>query len=145
MDLFESDERELFRAEGGLEFFSVGENVFARVPFREAEIEDFATVEVGYAAGGGAESVEEPREFLEHVEFKNSQVAGRAQRPRLFDTRRSRGTRQGLASFAAQLGRFSSYGHLISIIGNERGPNSASGRKDGDVKSPLHKNEAEKT
>jgi hypothetical protein len=38
MELFECDEAEIFRAEGGLEVAAVFEDVFASVPVREAEI-----------------------------------------------------------------------------------------------------------
>ena len=71
MNLFEINERELLRAEGGLEFFAVFEDVFARVPFGEAEVEDFLSIEIGDAAWGGAETVEEPRKFREGVEFED--------------------------------------------------------------------------
>ena len=59
-------------AESGLEFFAILEDVLASVPVGEAEIEDVSAVEVGDAAGGRAEAVEEPREFGEDVQLKNS-------------------------------------------------------------------------
>jgi len=71
MNLLEIDEREFLSAEGGLEFFAVFEDVFAGVPVGEAEIEDGVTVEIGDAAGDGAEAVEEPGKFLESVEFED--------------------------------------------------------------------------
>ena len=71
MDLFQIDEREFLSAEGGLEFFAIFDNVFACVPFGEAEVEDFLSVEIGDAAWSGAEAVEEPGEFFEGVEFQN--------------------------------------------------------------------------
>src|SRR5690348_4429348 len=51
VDLFESDEREFLRAEGGLEFFAVGENVLTGVPVGEAEIQTLPAIELGDAAG----------------------------------------------------------------------------------------------
>jgi len=71
MNLFEMDEREFLRAESGLEFFAVFEDVFAGVPIGEAEVENFLAVEIGNAAGSGAETVEEPGKFFKGVEFEN--------------------------------------------------------------------------
>ena len=71
VDLLEIDEREFLSAEGGLEFFAVFEDVFASVPVGEAEVEDLLSVEIGDAAGGGAETVEEPGKFFEGVEFED--------------------------------------------------------------------------
>lgn len=71
VDLLEIDEREFLSAEGGLEFFAVFEDVFASVPVGEAEIENFLSVEIGDAAWDGAETVEEPGEFFEGVEFED--------------------------------------------------------------------------
>ena len=71
MDLFQIDEREFLSTEGGLEFFAIFDDVFAGVPFGEAEVEDFLSIEIGDAAWGGAETVEKPGEFFEGVEFEN--------------------------------------------------------------------------
>ena len=71
MNLFEIDEREFLCAESALEFFAILEDVFARVPFGEAEVEDFLSVEIGAAAGGGAEAMEKPRKLFEGVEFED--------------------------------------------------------------------------
>ena len=60
MDLFESDKREFLGAEGSLKFLAVFEEVFAGVPFGEAEVQDFAAVEIGHAAGSSTEAVDEP-------------------------------------------------------------------------------------
>ena len=100
--MFERDERKSLRPESGLEFFAIFENVFARVPFSEAEVEDPLTVELGDAAGTGAKAVNEPGEFLEDVELDNFEVTGRAERPRFGDSCGSGGTREGLAGFAAR-------------------------------------------
>ncbi len=72
VDLLEIDEREFLSAESGLEFLAVFEDVFAGVPFGEAEIEDGVAIEIGDAAGGGAEAVEEPGKFFEGIEFEDS-------------------------------------------------------------------------
>ncbi len=65
VDLFEDDERGFLRAEGGLEFFTIFEDVFARVPVGEAEVEDFFPVKLRDAAGGCTEAVDEPGKFGE--------------------------------------------------------------------------------
>jgi len=71
MNLLEIDEREFLGAESSLEFLAVFEDVLAGVPVGEAEIENFLSVEIGDATGDGAETVEEPRNFFEGVEFEN--------------------------------------------------------------------------
>ncbi len=71
MNLLKIDQREFLSAEGGLEFLAVFEDVFAGVPFGEAEVEDGVTVEIGDAAWGSAETVEKPGEFCEGVEFED--------------------------------------------------------------------------
>ncbi len=71
VDLFEDDERKFWDAEGGLEFFAIFDDVFASVPFGQAEVEDALAIEMGDAAGSGAEAVEKPGEFLEGVELEN--------------------------------------------------------------------------
>ena len=71
MDLLERDEREFLRAESGLKFCPVGKDVFAGVPFGEAEIKNFAAIEIRDAAGNGAEAMDEPWELVECFELKN--------------------------------------------------------------------------
>jgi len=72
VDLFEVDEREFLRAESGLKPFTIFDHVFTGVPIGEAEIERLLAIEIGDAAGGGAETVEEPGKFFEGVEFEDS-------------------------------------------------------------------------
>ena len=69
--MFEGDEGKFLSAESGLEFFAVLEDVFASIPVGEAEVQDFATVEVGDAAGSGAKAMEEPGEFGKEFELQN--------------------------------------------------------------------------
>jgi hypothetical protein len=57
MDLLERNEFEVRRAEGGLEAAAVFEDVFARVPFGEAEIQHLLAISRADAAGAGAEAV----------------------------------------------------------------------------------------
>jgi len=71
MNLLEIDEREFLGAEGGLEFLAILDHVFTGVPIGEAEIENFLAVDIGDAAGGGAETVVEPGKFFEGVEFED--------------------------------------------------------------------------
>lgn len=118
--MFESDEREFLRAEGGLEFLAVGENVFAGIPVGEAEIQNLPAIELGDAAGSSAETVDKPGEFGKRFKLKDLQAANRLEMPGSRDFYASRRRRQGLAGFATWQRGFSGSGHPISIIGNER-------------------------
>lgn len=69
VDLLERHEREIFGAERGLQEAAVCGDIFARVPFHEAEIQDLATFELADAAGPRAEAVDEPGEFAEWREL----------------------------------------------------------------------------
>ena len=55
---------------------AVFEDVFFGVPIGEAEIEEFFIVEGADAAGLGAETVDEPREFCEGGGLENLEAAG---------------------------------------------------------------------
>src|SRR5205814_885836 len=63
MDLFQADEFEMGRTDGGLEAAAVFEDVFFGVPFGEAEIENSFAALTADTAGLGAEAVDEPGEF----------------------------------------------------------------------------------
>jgi hypothetical protein len=76
MDLLEGEELEIVGAECGLEAAAVFEDVFAGVPIDEAEVQDFFAVEVGDAAGFGAEAVEEPGEFGEGGDLEDAKAGG---------------------------------------------------------------------
>lgn len=71
VDLLERNEFETGGAERGLKEAAILKDVFARVPFEEAEIEDFFGFERAYAAGACAEAVQEPGKLLEGAEFEN--------------------------------------------------------------------------
>ncbi len=58
-------------AEGGLEFFAIFDDVFASVPFGDAEVEDVLAAEIRDTAGARAETVEEPREFGEGFKLED--------------------------------------------------------------------------
>jgi holo-[acyl-carrier protein] synthase len=81
MELFEGDEGEVVSAEGGLEAAAIFEDVFARVPIGQAEIQDFFTVKIANAAGAGAEAMDQPGELLKRRNLKDSQAAKRALSP----------------------------------------------------------------
>jgi len=59
------------------------EDVLARVPIREAQIENaLAGIENARAARACAETMHEPRKSLERCEFEDLQATDGAQRPR---------------------------------------------------------------
>jgi len=95
MDLLEQDQFETGGAEGGLKQAAIFEDVFAGVPFHEAEVKNFFGFERANAAGAGAETVDEPGKLAKRGEFENLQTAGLAEMPRRSDTgdRRRRGRR----------------------------------------------------
>jgi len=69
VDLLERREREIFSAERGLQEAAVLGDVFTRIPFHEAEIEDLLGIEWADAAGPSTESVDQPGEFAEGREL----------------------------------------------------------------------------
>lgn len=72
---------EIGGSQGGLEFATIGEDVFAGVPFHETEVEDVFGFEGACAAGAGAEAVDKPGEFGERKEFEDLEVLGFAEAP----------------------------------------------------------------
>ena len=72
------------------------EDVFPRVPFHKAKIEDFFGFDGAYATGPCTEAVNEPRELAERSELEDLQAAGLAQIPWESDTRAVRGRRRRL-------------------------------------------------
>jgi len=81
VDLLESREVEIRGAQSGLKFASIGEDVFASVPFHEAEVQDLFGFESTCAAGAGAEGVDKPGEFAEGSEFEELEALGFAEAP----------------------------------------------------------------
>jgi hypothetical protein len=71
--LSERKEFEIGGTESGLKAAVIFEDVFAGVPFHEAEIEDFFGFERAYAAGAGAEAVNKPGELAKRPELENLQ------------------------------------------------------------------------
>jgi len=76
VDLLQRLERKLFRAECGLQEAAVFGDVFARVPFHEAEIELRLAIEWADATGPRAETVDQPGEFAKWSELQHLQTAG---------------------------------------------------------------------
>lgn len=81
MNLFQGDESEILRPEGGLKFVAIFGHVFDSVPFHEAEIEDFGAVESTDAAVARAKAVNEPGQSRKGSELKNLQAARFAEGP----------------------------------------------------------------
>ncbi len=75
MDLLERNEFEVRRAESGLEAAAVFQDVFASVPFGEAEIQHLLAIHGADAAGAGAEAVDEPGNFGERGHLKDLNAA----------------------------------------------------------------------
>ena len=71
MDLLQRDEREVGAAEGGLKAAAVFENVFARVPVGEPQVEHFFAFKVGCSARPCRESVNEPRQFAQSASLQD--------------------------------------------------------------------------
>lgn len=65
VDLPQRGEWKIGGAEGGLQEAAVFENIFARVPIGEAEVEHVLAVKVGDPAGPCAETMNEPRQFAQ--------------------------------------------------------------------------------
>ncbi len=116
VDLFERNEFEIGGTESRLKAPAIFEDVFAGVPFHEAEIEDFFGFEGADAAGAGAEAVDEPGELEKGSELENLQAAGFAQAPWRGNAgdRRRRGHR--LARATALQRSFSGSHNQTSII-----------------------------
>ena len=81
VNLLQGNEVEIARSEGGLKTAAIFKDVFAGVPFHEAEIEDFFRFEGADAAGACAEAVNEPWKFEKWSELENLQAAGFAKAP----------------------------------------------------------------
>ena len=116
VNLLERDEIEFAGAEGGLQLAAIFQNVFARVPFHEAEVENFFAVEGADAAGAGAEAVNKPGQFRKRSEFENLQAARFAKTPGCGDARGFWRGRRGLARATARPGCFWGSHNQTSII-----------------------------
>jgi len=92
VDLFERREREIFGAQCSLQKAAILGNVFARIPFHEAEIQNRLPIKNAGAAAPCAKSVDEPREFAQRRELQNSQAAGTVHDPGRREKQRARGS-----------------------------------------------------
>src|SRR6267378_8356707 len=81
VDLLERDQFEIGGTKGGLKQAAIFEDVFAGVPFHEAEVKNFFGFERANAAGAGAETVDEPGKLAKWGEFENLQTTGFAEMP----------------------------------------------------------------
>lgn len=81
MDLLKGDERKVGSAESGLKTAAIFENVFARVPIGEAEVEDLFVIEIRRASGACGETVEKPAKFGEGRDLEELETAGGADCP----------------------------------------------------------------
>ena len=95
VDLLEWDQFEIGGTDGGLKQAAIFEDVFAGVPFHEAEVKNYFGLERANAAGAGAETVDEPGKLAKWGEFENLRTAGLAEMPGRSDMgdRRRRGRR----------------------------------------------------
>ena len=129
VDLLEWNEFEIGGAERGLEAAAIFEDVFAGVPFHEAEIEDFFGFERADSAGSGAEAVNQPRKLEKRDEFENLQAAGLAKAPRGSDAGNGRSRGRWLTWATTPHGSFSGSHNQTSIIATGQRQKSGSGRE----------------
>jgi hypothetical protein len=116
MDLLERNEIKSRGAEGGLEFATIGEDVFASVPFHKTEVENFFRIERTDAAGAGAEAVDEPGQFGEWGELEDLQAACFTETPRGANASSLRRRGRGLAGTSAHPECFFGRHNQTSII-----------------------------
>ena len=129
VDLLEWNEIEVCGAESGSEAAAIFQNVFAGVPFHEAEIENFFGFERTDSAGASAKAVNQPGKLQERDEFENLQAASLAKAPR----RSYPGNRQGrgrrLTGAATPHGSFFGSHNQTSIIATGQRQKSWGGRE----------------
>ena len=82
VDLLEWNEIEIGGAESGLKPAAILKDVFARVPFHEAQVEDFSGFECANSTWAGAEAVNQPGKLQKRDKFNNLQAARLAKAPR---------------------------------------------------------------
>ena len=97
VDLLQGNKVEIACSESGFKTAAIFKDVFAGVPFHEAEIEDFFRFEGADAAGACAEAVNEPWKFEKWSELENLHAAGFSQAPRRGDAGDRRRRWRGLA------------------------------------------------
>jgi len=116
VDLLQRNESKIGSTESGLKEAAIFKDVFAGVPFHEAEIEDFFGFEGAHAAGAGAEPVDEPRKFEEWGELKNLKAARLSQAPRRGNAENRRRVGRRLARATPRQRSFTGSHNQTSII-----------------------------
>ena len=116
MDLFQRNKFEVACPNGGLKQAAIFDDVFAGVPFREAEIEDFFGFERANPAGTSAEAVQKPGKLAKRGEFENLEPPGLAEAPGCGNPRYRRRRGRRLARAATLQGSFSGSHNQTSII-----------------------------
>jgi hypothetical protein len=81
VNLFQGHELKLVRAKNGLKKAAVFDDIFAGVPFHEAEVQNLLGFELADATWAGTETVDEPRDSGERGEFEDLQAARTAETP----------------------------------------------------------------
>ena len=116
VNLLQGNEVEIARSEGGLKTAAIFKDVFAGVPFHEAEVKNFFGFERANAAGAGAETVDEPGKLAKRGKLENLQAAGLAEAPGCGNARYRRGRGLRLARATKLQGSFSGNHNQTSII-----------------------------
>ena len=78
MDLPHGHKSKIIRADCCLQLAAVLHNIFLRVPFRKAEVQERFTVERARTARARAESVNQPGQFRKRSKLQNLQTVGLA-------------------------------------------------------------------
>lgn len=116
MDLFQCHERKIFRADRCLQSAAILQNIFLRVPFRKAEIQQFFAIDGARAARARAESVNQPSQFRKRSQLQNLKAAGFAQHPGRGNLRTRQGGLRRLTVAAPAKRCFSAAHNQDSII-----------------------------
>lgn len=116
VDLLEQDQFEIGGTDGGLKQEAICEDVFAGVPFHEAEVKNFFGFEPANAAGASAETVDEPGKLAKRGKLENLQTAGLAEAPGCGNARYGRSRGRSLARATTLQGSFSGSHNQTSII-----------------------------
>jgi hypothetical protein len=116
VDLLEWDQFEIGGPDGGLKQAAIFDDVFAGVPFHEAEVKNFFGFEPANPAEASAETVDEPGKLAKRGKFENLQSAGLAEAPGCGNARYRRRRGRGLARATTLQGSFSGSHNQTSII-----------------------------
>ena len=120
VDLLQRNELEIGGAERGLEAAAIFDDVFAGVPFHEAEIEDFFGFERADSTRAGAEAVNQPGKLQEWDELEKLQATSLAKAPRGRNAGNGRRRGRSLTGATPPYGSFSGGHNQTSIIATGR-------------------------